>query len=175
LTKGQPHDIINTSKKIKQKKEVMNMKCARELIAISLENAEKKRIREEQKRLERERAEAERLEILKKRAINWCEKVGEILEKKAIDAQPLEYKVILGYFAWDKNVCRTLEKVPSRYADKRNDYVINWNEAIYLPTIIEFFERYCFKVSYCDSWEYSYGRGVIDTLILTIKPAPQCF
>lgn len=149
------------------------MKCAGELITISLENAEKKRIREEQERLERERVAAERLRILKEKTVNWCEKIGEILEKKAIDSQPLEYDVILCNSF--ENVYFTYKKVPSRYSDNRDDYDINWSEEIHLPTIIEFFKKYCFEVSFCNTWVYRYRNGECKALKLFIKPAPQCF
>lgn len=151
------------------------MKCAGELIAISLENAEKKRIREEQERLERERKAVERLKILKKRTVNWCEKIGKILEEKATNAQPLEYNIILCESNLTKDICYTLEKVPSRYSDNRADYSVNYNEEIYLPTITEFFEKYCFKVSYWTERIYSYGSGARRAVRVIIKPAPQCF
>lgn len=143
------------------------MKCAGELIVISLENAEKKRIREE-------RAAAERFRILKEWTVNWCEKIGETLEKKAIDAETLEYDVILRPSWRGEGIYNTVKKVPSRYSDKRDDYDIKVEE-VYLPTITEFFEKYCFKVSYYTSWIHSYGSGELKALKLTIKPAPQCF
>ena len=145
------------------------MKCARGLIAISLKV-------EELRRLERERRAAEALRILKERTINWCENIGEILEKKAIDAQPLEYEILL-MKSIEEGIYYTIEEVSSRYCDNRKDYNVNWYNTIHLSTVIEFFEKYCFEIilEKPNYLTYSYGVGCIDTRTLTIKPAPQCF
>lgn len=145
------------------------MKCAGELVAISLKV-------EEQRRLEQERIIAEKLRALKGKTINWCEEIGKILEEKAMDAQPLEYNISLMIGA-DGETYYPIEEVSSRYRDGRKDYNIYWSYDIHLPTIIEFFEKYCFeatlkKFKYA---VYSRGFGIFSAYTLTIKPAPQCF
>jgi len=141
------------------------MKCAGELIAISLKV-------EEEKRLERERRAAEELRILEERTINWCEEIGEVLEKQAMDGQPLKYNVLLAKYS--NTIFRTVKEVSSRYCDCREDYEINWDK-LHLPTIIKFFEEYCFETVLEDFVIYSYGRGPLNACKITIKPAPQCF
>lgn len=146
------------------------MKCAEELIAISLKAEEERKIREEQERLNREGITTERLKALREKTVNWCEEIGKILEKKAIDAQPLEYDVILAR-SRNERICYTVDKTPSIYSDECYDYDINQNEEIYLPTVVAFFEKYHFKASFFYYEMYCHEKGILEVLDLFIKPA----
>ena len=141
------------------------MKCAGELIAISLKV-------EEERKLEREKT----LSALKERTIVWCEKIGKMMEARAMNAQPLEHSILL-MRGGDGETYYSIKETLSRYRNNREDYKIYWNYGFHLPTIIEFFEKYCFKVILETSNYpvYSYGFGYFTICTLTIKPAPQCF
>lgn len=136
------------------------MKCAMELMVTATVKAE------ENARIEAERIRREK-EIKRKITVEFCEKLGAQLEDKAQRGVKPEVE-----FRCD-NYGRPLTATTKQYADGRTSYIPDIN-SLDLEILTEWFDKYCFTVSFKKFRFWRYYRGEMSGQIITISPSPAC-
>ena len=146
---------------------MITMKCALELQATATKRAE------EIRQNEMEKARQKEAEI-KKNTIQFCEKLGEQLEREANAGKVPEVDFYME-FHWYSGDFRGRQMFPTRkdYADKR----VSFNptgEELDLKIMADWFKPYCFTVNYKKESVWEYGWGCHKAYHVYIKPAPEC-
>lgn len=138
------------------------MKCALELVATAAvranEIAEEKRIAAEQEMRQR-RAYTEKL----------CEEIGAEMERMASKGKQPAFT----FFCDEEDGGKQLKETRSDYADKRLSYFAS-GEKFSLKMMAQYFDKYCFQVSYCPKWVWRYGFGEVKAYQIKILPNPDC-
>lgn len=135
------------------------MKCAMELITVA------DRIAKEREELALLKALEEK-EKRRKYTLQECELMGEQLERLAYDGKTPHLS-----FECDDGGMRL--KDGTRYADGRMGQT-RWGNELDFETLKEWFENYCFSVTFKEMVWWCYGCGAYKGYLITIEPAPQC-
>ena len=103
------------------------------------------------------------------RTIDFCERLGRELEKKAENGEP----PIIRFDCENRDFPRVLVATDKEYADHRTSH--NPAGATFdLNLLKEWFAQYCFEVTCRERWTWNYGCGRMSYYWVTISPQPQC-
>lgn len=103
------------------------------------------------------------------RTIEFCEKLGKELEKKAESGNT----PTISFDCQVNNFPRLLIATRKEYADGRiSHYAVG--ASLDLNLISEWFAQYCFEVVCHKAWTWNYGFGKDSYYRVTISPEPEC-
>lgn len=141
------------------------MKCAAELLAISIEKKKENEARKAAEIAQR-RKEAEAY------TIKYCQMLADTLEERANNGEDAVVTFHARSYHQDSHLVYTLVEHPAAYADGRRSF--SDGPKIDLDYLKRWFGNYCFKVEIEPFWHWEYGLGRVCGGTVRIKPDPDC-
>ena len=124
---------------------------------------------EEQKRIREEERKAQVIQ----NTLEWCEKVGQELEKKAFNGEKPIYTHLSSLDNTNGDIS-LVRGVKGKYADLRRLSYEEYGDRLNLDLIKKWFNEFCFEVETKEVLYYKYGWGCLRRYRLVIKPNSNC-